>query len=614
MEPNNKSAQYESVQRDEGRKCASLRLSERTSSILLYSCRSWKLAFNCPSTRTTSLCAKSRSYSAFCTCHVCMRMCAQGFWNGRDYESRVDHSTFASDASKTVAKELIASRGPSVDYTYSQDSIQRRGSHSQSLFSDLRAAVQTPVERAASPSKKQGSARAEVSQKGPTPARRASKDVADSRSSLAARKEPPRPAAKPVEKRPSLSSAPAVASSRSAVGAIASKQASNNAVSPSSVTNTPSKSNASAKPSVPHDVASAPTPATPSPSKSDSIRNLANGNDFLSVFVSDKPTIDSSADRRKSYESKPIGRPDNSLAFIACLHDAFRAAAEKLRSLVGSGRIEEAAAAWQSYSRASAFHASNEDSVVFPYLDEMSGSYQITRSRVGEDHEAEQVLVRAVDAELGLGGLREDTLEVWRAFALAHLDREEKVVLPLDARLGEDVVARGLAAYSKIMLPSFAANEAELLWTLGWAADVLGGGLGDLSPAACIGKLCLSFQGVTNAPQYEKVKEAVRSGCGEEVWGEATQTHAVDCAGLQALPAADPIGLHPVFEKYFKMVKFGVPSEAAASKMFMQGATPSYEVALEVLEADPDQPITTALMERLTSASAQTVPSGAMAV
>lgn len=284
---------------------------------------------------------------------------------------------------------------------------------------------------------------------------------------------------------------------------------------------------------------------------------------------------------------------ENSLAFMVAMHLGFRCAAALMRDMVSKGTMSEFLPLWNAYKKAHAYHSHNEDAVCFPYLDEMSGNYIITRKKVGEDHENEAEFVFGIDAELKANGLTTATFDKWYAFATAHFDKEESVVLAIDSKLGAKLEDRQKNVYKRLIVPSF-ADPSDLVWCIGWTVGLLcRTGLGDRSPVDCIGLIAGAYQRVTNPKQYEIVKATINYSIkfnSPELWEQAAQVYGLNDPPLHKMPPSKPpLGEDPRFSSFFKMLQYGVAPEAVAVKMVQQGSARSFESAMAVLALNPDE-------------------------
>jgi hypothetical protein len=225
-------------------------------------------------------------------------------------------------------------------------------------------------------------------------------------------------------------------------------------------------------------------------------------------------------------------------------------------------------------------------------LDDIS-NYQITRKKVGEDHLNEAVFVGVIDRHLSKNEVvpMEDYLK-WMNFSLNHLDTEENLVLQLEEKMGDSVESRRTAAFKKFIVPSFVEDKAELLWFVGWVTDLVSNyGCEDSQPVDCVAFLALSLQNVTTPEQFDSVKVFMKAQCAGNVWDIASKVYNVEQHGLQSAPSKAPVGEDPRYEKFFKMMKYGIPLEAVAHKMVLERAAGMTDEAVSILELNPEDPI-----------------------
>ena len=197
----------------------------------------------------------------------------------------------------------------------------------------------------------------------------------------------------------------------------------------------------------------------------------------------------------------------NSLIFLSAIHNGFKAAVNVLREHATEGRVEDFQQLWRSFQRAYVFHTKTEEINMFPYLDDIS-SYQITRKKLAEDHDAENQYTQAIESGLKKSqSISTEAFEKWLAFIMAHFDKEEQVILPINTKLGTVVEERQATLFKKIINPIFTDNQEELVWSLGWLCAILSkNGCGDMAAVDCIGTLALSLQRVTTPDRYKRYK------------------------------------------------------------------------------------------------------------
>ena len=300
----------------------------------------------------------------------------------------------------------------------------------------------------------------------------------------------------------------------------------------------------------------------------------------------------------------------NALAFIPATHQGFRTCSALMERLVHTGNWGEFEKLWNDYQRAFAYHSGIEDSYIFPHIDDVS-NYQITRKKVGEDHEKERELMSVVNDYLrqNLRVAEGDYLE-WANFSMEHLDREEAVILPCEPKLHSSSELRMQFVFKKMITPCFVNNKAEFLWFVGWVMNLVSNyGCEDCSPIDCIGFLAMSLQQVSTLEQYEAMKVYMKAQCASGAWEKASKAYGIDQTGAQKTPAKAPAGEDQRYEKYFKMMKYGIPREAVAQKMVMERAAAEVDEAISILELDPELPIPPELEQYLSlSTSASQAP------
>lgn len=272
---------------------------------------------------------------------------------------------------------------------------------------------------------------------------------------------------------------------------------------------------------------------------------------------------------------------------------------------------------WSDYQRAFAYHSSIESSHIFPYLDDIS-NYQITRKKIGEDHDKESELMAGINEYLRQNlRIPIDEYEKWANFSVEHLDKEEDIILPLESKLHASPDLRTQIVFKKMTSPCFANNKAEFLWFVGWIVNLVSiYGCEECAPIDCVGFLAMALQQVSSAEQYEAMKVYMKAQCAGGIWEKASMMYSIEQTGIQKTPTQAPVGEDPRYEKYFKMMKYGIPKEAVALKMVMERAAVELDEATSILDLDPEQPIPPELEQylSLSISTSQGAATGAAAV
>ena len=131
----------------------------------------------------------------------------------------------------------------------------------------------------------------------------------------------------------------------------------------------------------------------------------------------------------------------------------------------------------------------------------------------------------------------------------------------------------------------------DMVWSFGWMTMIINDCSTDQAAALkLLGHLLNSLALVSSPNQHALVRTKVKANVSADMWNKLMK----DCSDppRQKEPEYQkpPVKDDPRFVKYFKMVRVGMPLEAAASQMAREGSAPDYDTAVKILNLDPLQP------------------------
>ena len=237
-------------------------------------------------------------------------------------------------------------------------------------------------------------------------------------------------------------------------------------------------------------------------------------------------------------------------ALMRNAHEVVRADLGKvLGPAVDRGDVEAAAAAWRAASRFMATHAAMEDGAggrpgFFALLNQHSGG-AVDAAGVPAEHAALDEAAAALDAAFAEEAKNVETssaaagsvaaaFAAYRAAAEAHLEHEERVMMPIVAGLPNPkaplVASHGLAAAE-------AAGDAEWYVAHG-VATLAAHGSGANGPATAARVWVHALQAVCSPAQWAVYLPVARAAAGEAVWrGMLAEAPGLEGPGLLAAAA-----------------------------------------------------------------------------
>ena len=313
----------------------------------------------------------------------------------------------------------------------------------------------------------------------------------------------------------------------------------------------------------------------------------------------DKPLPDKLEINKKSgattANQAPPALQGGPLTFNKTIHTAIRLSVSVLSKLLNEKNMKDFGFLWEELQKAISLHSEMEENIVFPALDKVSNK-SIAASKASIEHENEKRAGASVSSELrNSKTVTVSTFENWRTLCLAHLDREEEVFRAIEERVGKTASDRASFVYQEIMSPIFVQSKSEFLWLLGWLAMVISENSADNKAVIlAVGELVLSLQASCSPPQFSSIKEKLKGCVSSSDWSKLLKDFKADQPGAQTgkvEPIATPVKEDARFANYFKMMKVGLPLDAAAIRMSNDRVVGSYEEAVDILSLDPNKPL-----------------------
>jgi iron-sulfur cluster repair protein YtfE (RIC family) len=153
-------------------------------------------------------------------------------------------------------------------------------------------------------------------------------------------------------------------------------------------------------------------------------------------------------------------------AMLLAIHDQFRVAAERLRFLAAKSPQPDRgwlARGFEPLARTLHHHHHAEEAMLFPFVAERAG---VAPDRLVDDHRALTRAIEVVEESLSRHGREEPPLpaiEALEHMLITHLDREERLVVPL---LLELAPAEAWAAIRDPCAPSsFSTIRRPAVWS-----------------------------------------------------------------------------------------------------------------------------------------------------
>lgn len=283
----------------------------------------------------------------------------------------------------------------------------------------------------------------------------------------------------------------------------------------------------------------------------------------------------------------------NVLGFVKIIHDAIRIVVKYLQKCVETSNSKDFGFTWEELWKALSITIELEERIIFPALSRISGKVMSSSSSFHEISKMKE-LGEAVTNELKKNKKIETAkFDSWRKLCSTYLEATEKVILPVEPKLGNATDDRALTVYTEIVTPLFVQYKNEFAWNVGWIAMMISEYCDDSNlVVSSLGSLINSLQCVCSASEYALLKSKIKGGIASQYWVKLTKEFSAEMPGQQREPEYQqpPIKDDPRFQKYFKMIKVGMPKEAAANQMVRERAADDYAVAARILELDPNKP------------------------
>ena len=281
---------------------------------------------------------------------------------------------------------------------------------------------------------------------------------------------------------------------------------------------------------------------------------------------------------------------DNVLMHLQVINTALKLAAKQLNALVVARNTKDFSFQWLEFQKAFYINLHIEEKRIFPLLDRFANS-AISNAKLRETNANEMIAVEAITSELTkTNSIAKSTFDQWKLLFIANIDKKEPIITKAEKSLGKTFDERAMVVFKEIMCPEFISSKSELAWTIGWCAMILS----DHVEVVDLGYFLKALQSISSPEQYALFQEKVKSNIAAKQWAKLVMEYGVDAPGKQTI---EPPSLLPPakgdsrFGNYFKMLKIGLPIDAAAIKMTNDRMVASYDEAMEILSLNPDEPL-----------------------
>jgi len=186
---------------------------------------------------------------------------------------------------------------------------------------------------------------------------------------------------------------------------------------------------------------------------------------------------------------------------------------------------------WKAYKRALAVHMAMEDGGLFNLLDRV-GEQAVTREGLRGEHVEDLKLQQGVDEAVAASdhtGVKEH-FDAWAVDHLAHLDHEEKVMMPLIPRAARDPVAQGQVVHDDIV--STVADNPDFDWALGWIVDKLNRfGSHEQPPDVATRVFAWGLHYAADDAQWRRWLPIIEASVSPDIFRDLVETYRLDRPG-----------------------------------------------------------------------------------
>ena len=281
---------------------------------------------------------------------------------------------------------------------------------------------------------------------------------------------------------------------------------------------------------------------------------------------------------------------DNVLVHLQVINTALKLAAKQLNALVVEGNIKDFSFQWLEFQKAFYINLHIEEKRIFPLLDRVANN-AISNARLREMNAHEIIAAEAITSEMTkTNSIAKSTFDEWKRLFIANIDEKEPIISNAEKYLGKTFDDRAAVVFREVICPEFINNKSELVWTIGWCSMVLS----DNVEIVDLGYFLKALQSVSSPEQYALFQGKVKATVASKQWAKLVTEYGVDASGKQAIEPPNllpPVKGDPRFGGYFKMLKIGLPIDAAAIKMTNDKVVASYDEAVEILSLNPDEPL-----------------------
>lgn len=227
--------------------------------------------------------------------------------------------------------------------------------------------------------------------------------------------------------------------------------------------------------------------------------------------------------------------PPMSFAIMRNAHESIRNAITELSTLrADDGNRDRFKELWNDFIRAISVHMDMENIDVFPLLNKYSESFN--DERLTEEHTSDEELIHTITMQLNESDelISEDTFNAWKMHHLAHLEHEEKVMMPLTMKTGASHDERSTVVSKLVVTPALLRNEVEFVWYIGWCIRMLSKtGSAQNAAGVAVRVFCHGLQAASTAPQWSILQETIKANTTSEIWEDMVANYHIDSDGMQ---------------------------------------------------------------------------------
>jgi hypothetical protein len=186
---------------------------------------------------------------------------------------------------------------------------------------------------------------------------------------------------------------------------------------------------------------------------------------------------------------------------------------------------------WSDYKRALAVHMTIEDNGLFNLLDHV-GDEVVSREGLRGEHAQDVELQNKIDSAIADEDLTrlQQSFDHWSTDHLAHLEHEEKVMMPLIPRTGKGPISLGQAVHEHLISPM--GSNSEFDWAVGWIVDKLNRfGSTDQSPNVAVRVFVWGLHYAANKSQWQRWLPIIKENVSDEIFQKMIDIYRIDRPG-----------------------------------------------------------------------------------